>query len=282
MKKIFTFLSAVLLAANVMAADTYVVAGVSALCGSNWNATDPNNAMTLQNLAGQQVYVKTYMNVPVGDNYEFKVVKNGTEWFGDANGQNVKFNVTAAGMVIIGFEPTTKTIIVQGEGVNQENKFAVDKVCAVGDGNGNWLNGESWNPAADVNKMTEVSPLVYEVTYNDVPAGTFKVKFALNGSWADNFGGEFDAFGKATAAHYNGGDIPFTLSETSNVKLTLDLSAFDITTTKGATFTISLVSGSTGLEDVEAAPAVRKVIENGMLYIIRDGVKYNALGAIAE
>ena len=39
------------------------------------------------------------------------------------------------------------------------------------------------------------------------------------------------------------------------------------------------VSAAQGIEDIEAAPKAEKFFENGQLVIIKNGVKYNALGA---
>ena len=105
---------------GVVVPDTYVVAGVAGLCGSEWNATDENNKMT--NEGG--LYTKTYQNVAAGD-YELKVVKNGSTWIGDSNGYNVFFTVTEAcdvtvtysenggiqviGDYITGYEPPSQT-----------------------------------------------------------------------------------------------------------------------------------------------------------------------------
>lgn len=74
---------------GVVVPDTYVVAGVADLCGSEWSATDENNKMT----ENDGVYSITYTGVAPG-NYELKVVKNGATWIGDASGNNVSFTVT--------------------------------------------------------------------------------------------------------------------------------------------------------------------------------------------
>ena len=74
---------------GVAAPDTYVVAGVAGLCGSEWNATDENNKMTENN----GVYSITYEDVAAGE-YELKVVKNGSTWIGDADGNNVSVVIT--------------------------------------------------------------------------------------------------------------------------------------------------------------------------------------------
>ncbi|MDO4511907.1 MAG: hypothetical protein Q4B68_08840 [Bacteroidales bacterium] len=238
MKKFLLMLVAlVATCVSAYAQDTYVVAGVSALCGSNWDGTDANNQMTLQD---DGTYVKTYTSVAVGKDYQFKVVKNGETWYGDAQGNNVTFVVSTACDVNIYYNPNNNDITVTGEGVG-EPTFEVSKVVAVGNGSGNWLNGANWDVTADANKMAEVSDLVYEITYQDVAAGNYQVKFALNGAWTDNFGGTFAGSGVEGDAAYNGGNIEIAIAATSTVTLRLDLTNFDYATKAGAKMTITVV-----------------------------------------
>ena len=42
------------------------------------------------------------------------------------------------------------------------------------------------------------------------------------------------------------------------------------------------VSGAQGIQDAMWAPKAKKVMENGQMLIVRDGVKYNALGTVVE
>jgi hypothetical protein len=44
-------------------------------------------------------------------------------------------------------------------------------------------NGASWNPADASNLMTETSTGVYEITYTNVPAGTYEFKVTTGGAW---------------------------------------------------------------------------------------------------
>jgi hypothetical protein len=47
-----------------------------------------------------------------------------------------------------------------------------------------------------------------------------------------------------------------------------------------ATYTFTIDPTKVGVEDVEAAQVgARKVVENGQVYVIKNGVKYNLLGA---
>ena len=239
MKKILLMLVALIATSfSAMAEDIYIVAGSEELCGTVWDGTDLNNKMTDN---GDGTYSKTFTNVAVKNGYQFKVVKNGEEWYGDEAGNNISFNVTTACDVTITFNTTTFKSTVTGTGV-QAYVFNVEKVVAVGNGVGAWLNGASWAVDADANKMTQVADKVYEISFDNVPVGEedYMVKFATNGSWADNFGGIFEASGKESDAMYNSGNITFNLEKAGTVTLRLDLSKFDYATRTGAKFVVTL------------------------------------------
>ena len=238
MKKILLMLVALIATSfSAMAEDIYIVAGSEELCGTVWDGTDHNNKMTDN---GDGTYSKTFTNVAAMNGYQFKVAKNGEEWYGDEAGNNITFNVTTACDVTITFNATTFKSTVTGTGV-QAYVFNVEKVIAVGNGAGAWLNDAAWDPNADVNKMTEVADKVYEITFDNVPVGEgYMVKFVTNGSWTDNFGGFFEASGKESDAMYNSGNITFNLEKAGTVKLRLDLSKFDYATRTGAKFVVTL------------------------------------------
>lgn len=239
MKKILLMLVALIATSfSAMAEDIYIVAGSEELCGTVWDGTDLNNKMTDN---GDGTYSKTFTNVAVKNGYQFKVVKNSTEWYGDEADNNITFNVTTACDVTITFNATTFKSTVTGTGV-QAYVFNVEKVVAVGNGVGAWLNGADWAVDADANKMTQVADEVYEISFDNVPVGEedYMVKFATNGSWADNFGGIFEASGKESDAMYNSGNITFNLEKAGTVTLRLDLSKFDYATRTGAKFVVTL------------------------------------------
>ena len=238
MKKILLMLVALIATSfSAMAEDIYIVAGSEELCGTVWDGTDHNNKMTDN---GDGTYSKTFTNVAAMNGYQFKVVKNGVEWYGDEADNNITFNVTTACDVTITFNTTTFKSTVTGSGV-QAYVFNVEKVVAVGNGVGAWLNGANWDPNADANKMTQVADKVYEIAFDNVPVDEgYMVKFVTNGSWADNFGGFFEASGKESDAMYNSANITFNLEKAGTVKLRLDLSKFDYATRTGAKFVITL------------------------------------------
>ena len=238
MKKILLMLVALIATSfSAMAEDIYIVAGSEELCGTVWDGTDHNNKMTDN---GDGTYSKTFTNVAAMNGYQFKVVKNGVEWYGDEADNNITFNVTTACDVTITFNATTFKSTVTGTGV-QAYVFNVEKVVAVGNGVGAWLNGVEWDVNADANKMTQVADKVYEISFDNVPVDEgYMVKFVTNGSWADNFGGFFEASGKESDAMYNSGNITFNLEKAGTVTLRLDLSKFDYATRTGAKFVVTL------------------------------------------
>ena len=250
--------------------ETAVVCGSVNLCGAGnttygWDPSDETNVMTKGD-DGKFTLTKTAL--PEGGVYEFKVVVNGDQWIGDAN---YKFNMKAEGDVTIVFDPETLTYEAVGDQVDVIKELVVNSVAAVGNANGDkqFLNGISWDPAAEANVMTGADG-VYTITFAGVSQGDYAVKFAANGGWAENWGGTFTAFGEATDAVYNAeGNIEFSLSEYAyaDVTLTLDLSNVDVTTRDGAKFTIAVAEGQAPAteepttadptaETTEPAPAV--------------------------
>ncbi len=227
--------------AAAAAADTYVVAGSEALCGSSWNTTDENNLMTEAN----GVYIKVYTNVPVGKNYQLKVVKNGNNWFGDATGNNITFHIIEACDVTVTFNPATSEITVTGTGVTFPTGLEIEAIYAVGNGGAEWLNGANWDQAAAANKMAEVSPFVYQIAYTGVPAGNYELKFAANGAWTDSWGevGDYTISSSIEDydAAYNGGNIKINNTfAKADIALEIDLSKFDYATKTGAKFSVTI------------------------------------------
>ena len=226
---------------------TFVVAGVSELCGKFWKG-DPESAP--ENIMDEQedgTYIKVYNNVAVADKYQFKVVENRPDdvqiWRGDDNGNNVTFNVKSVCDVTITFDPATNKITVTGTGVEFSSVLNVESMRAVGNGYGNWLNGVVWDFTADENLMTEVSPKVYEITYTSIEKDDdYQVKFVANGSWIDSWGGIYQGSGVESEAVYNGDNLSFAVPyRLADVTLRLDLSNYDNTTKTGATFTVTVV-----------------------------------------
>lgn len=229
------------------AESTYVVAGSEELCGALWNGTPaevPENVMVKDG----DYYVKTFEAVEPAEGLQIKIVENPADggeqvWIGDATGNNITFNVTEVCDVTVTYDPVTGDIEVLGDYVQMVTELKVDSMRVVGNGDGTWLNGVNWGVADDANLMTEVSDKVYQIIYEDVEMfDGYQFKFAANGSWADNWGGAFEALDVATDANYNGDNISFEVAyDLADVTITLDLTDFNYADKTGAKFTVSVV-----------------------------------------
>ena len=253
-------------AISVSAADTtYVVAGVEELCGVLWKGSPeeaPANVMTDN---GDGTYTKVFTNVQPASGLTLKVVENGADgsqnWIGDATGNNITFNVTAASDVTVKFDSSTKEITVTGDGVQFVTNLDIDSINAVGNGDPEedeaWLNGAAWDPTA--NPMTEVSKKVYEITFKNVSKfDNYQVKFAANGKWTDSWGAAALNFtpesGVEFDAAYNGENLTVNVPyEFADVTLKLDLTNFDYATKLGAKATVTVTEVSTPAETTEVA-----------------------------
>ena len=252
-------------AISVSAADTtYVVAGAEELCGVLWKGSPeeaPANVMTDN---GDGTYTKVFTNVQPASGLTLKVVENGADgsqnWIGDATGNNITFNVTAASDVTVKFDSSTKEITVTGDGVQFVTNLDIDSINAVGNGDSDdeaWLNGAAWDPAA--NPMTEVSKKVYEITFKNVSKfDNYQVKFAANGKWTDSWGAAVENFtpesGVEFDAAYNGENLTVNVPyEFADVTLKLDLTNFDYATKLGAKATVTVTDTSTPAETTEVA-----------------------------
>ena len=255
-------------AISVSAADTtYVVAGAEELCGVLWKGTPeeaPANVMTDN---GDGTYTKVFTNVQPASGLTLKVVENGADgsqnWIGDATGNNITFNVTAASDVTVKFDSSTKEITVTGDGVQFVTNLDIDSINAVGNGDPDdeaWLNGAAWDPTA--NPMTEVSDKVYEITFKNVTKfDNYQVKFAANGKWTDSWGAAAENFtpesGVEFDAAYNGENLTVNVPyEFADVTLKLDLTNFDYATKLGAKATVTVTDTSTQVETTEADTTV--------------------------
>jgi len=238
MKKILTLFTALLLFGSmvVQADDIYVVAGSSAaLFGETWNGALASNKMTWD--AGRSSYVKEYTVTAAESAVELKVVKNSSEWNGDFLGNNVKFDLSGAGSFTVLFNTTTGVASVEGAIVIPQSMYSV---YAAGNGNGNWLHGANWDAGNSDNKMTEVEPNVWEITFNDVAAATGQeLKFTVNGAWDVNFGGTFSAFDAVTETALDGSNITFDSPGGTDISARLDLRNCKSGDKTGGKFTVS-------------------------------------------
>ena len=141
------------------------------------------------------------------------------------------------------------------------------------------LPGEKlgWNCNAE-QRFEKVNDNTYELLAAEF-GNRFKVVY---GNWAVEFGAP-DAetlweINKEYTLAFKGSDF----NAVDNAAVFTDCTIRLVVDYENAVVKITISSETTGVEDVVAPTQITKVIENGQMYIIRDGVRYNALGAVVK
>ena len=243
MKKTLAVLLTVCLVISMVAA---VAVTVSAATDETWSVMGSFNEWTSDydmTDNGDGTYTVAIENVSSGD-HEFKVRKD-HDWAESYGKGSANYDFTVEGVesttVTITFDSESKKITVTGDGV-KKSELNIEKLVAAGNGSqSSFLNGESWNANADVNKMTEIESNVYQITYRDVAAGEYQFKFAANGSWNVSWGRSGEVvLNDWNDAQYGGyeNNIYFTLQSKEDVTLVFDLTGFDPDTNSGAKYMI--------------------------------------------
>ena len=209
----------------------WTVAGDEALTGYMWDAAQ--NEMTQGEYTYNEAsydYMIQFDDVAAGS-YGCKVT-NGT-WDECYPAANVSITTNGTGYVKVYFNSTTKEIAVDAE---YAFTWELEYITAVGNGDGTWLNGESWAVDSEDNRMTEVEPGIWEITYEDMDEfDNYQVKFACNGSW--------QPYNWTIDGILDGQDNPSNEVEIdgSTVTLRINVNGFDFKTGTGAVVTEFIV-----------------------------------------
>ncbi len=230
--------------------DIYVLAGSSNFVENGWS---PDPASYVMTKGEDGVYSADVPNVAAeeGALYQVKVVQfvggdpANAVWHGmDGTDLNYDFMLNADGTVTVTYNPETAEIAVKGDTVIPP-VYNIESIAAVGNGQNNFLNGIVWDPAAEENKMEEVSEGVYEITFEECDTNTdYQFKFAANGGWDINWGLDTDVvYNTPMEAAYNGGNALLNYEseeETFDVTLRLDLTGWDTIKKTGAKITVAI------------------------------------------
>ena len=232
------------------AEDIYVLAGSSNFVETGWSP-DPASYVMTKGEDGVYSVVVPEVAAEEGALYQVKVVQfvggdpANAVWHGmDGTDLNYDFMLNADGDVTVTYNPETGEIAVTGPSVIPP-VYKIDSIAAVGNGQGNFLNGITWDPAAAENKMTEVSEGVYEITFEECDTNTdLQFKFAANGGWDINWGLATDVvYNTPMEAAYNGGNALLNYEseeEYFDVTLRLDITGWDTIKKTGAKITVAI------------------------------------------
>ena len=244
---------------------TYTVAGSSeAAFGTTWSCDNAANDMTLQ-ADGTYKWEKTGLELLAGS-LDFKVCKDHS-WDVAYPGSDYKLTIPATGIytVTITFNPTTEE--VNATATKTGDVVIIPTIAMHGNfaGASSWNDTENFTIASDEKTATLVMNLEARSDYE------FGMRIGGKGDWTAN--------GAAFARESNSAVIE---KGTGNITLIADVAGeYTFTWTYATnTLTITFPAKSTvGFEEIEAAENPVKFIENGKLYIIREGNIYDATGA---
>lgn len=227
----------------------YYVAGNESLTGCDW---DPAGAVMTANEDG--TYSVTFTNV-AANKYQFKVT-NGTwdaSWGAATTSGNVEITVETAGDVTITFDPATGAITYTGAVETKPEPIEIDYLNVVGNGSGNWLNGEEWNVNSYSNTMEGQNwstQDVFTITYYGVAAGEYQFKFvraneegSYDISWATGnlmeSGVEYELYYKP-----QGNSSIVVAEDNSTITMVVDTTNMDLLTGAGAKATVTVEAGA--------------------------------------
>ncbi len=176
MKKLFTLmLMSICMVLTANAQDTYVVAGVKAMMGTEWNGTDTNNQMTSSDGVNYTL-VKEGVTLETGIAYDYKIVKNGTDWYPD---QNQQVTVEATGIYTITFTYNvndgmpTATATKTGDAEATKHTYSV-----IGSFIDNWVTDFD---------MTESPEGTWTVEITGLAAGNYQFKVRADKEWSISY-----------------------------------------------------------------------------------------------
>ena len=249
--------------------DVWTVLGVDAL-GLNWTIEATDNDMVKQE-DGSYKLVKENLELGAG-NYDYKVAKNHSWDVSIPAGQpNQTLTIETSGVYNVTFvlDAACTTLTATAELVQ------AGEVIPVVGMHGNFLG--SW---ADTEKFTMAEDKKTASLVLTIPVGEYEFGMQIAGVWTAN-GTAFTR--ENTSAAIVGTSPNNTLSADVEGEYTFTW------TYETSTLTIAYpvagddpVDPETAVDNVAVGEKAVKVIRNGQMYIIRNGVIYNAMGQIAE
>ena len=242
----------------------WTMVGTSALFGSNWDTSDIKNDMARQPDGSFQLTLNN-LTLSAGD-YEYKAVKGhnwGIEIPGGGSG-NASLTIDKDGIYNITFTVNKEETALTHQIELVEEVVVLPTVAIAGT-----MNGWSTDAHIMVDNANGTASVQVDLDANT----TYDFKVIENGNWLGNAGtmdsgnctGWVFATGESNAKILSGkaGQYTFTWNYDKD----------ELTVTYPTT---------TGLGNLDASVAPVKVIENGQLIIIKNGVRYNATGAIVK
>lgn len=247
--------------------DVYTVAGAATLFGSEWSASDTTNDMVKQE-DGTYKWEKKNVSLSAGD-YTYKVVVN-HKWNPQLMGnQTISVETGGDQDITIIYNASTKTVNATVTLVKEDIVVPTIQVA----GSFFELVGGKWD-IKDLTPAEDKSTASIKVT---MEAGTYEFKMVKAGTWYGCNG---------TMTRDNCKDFGFYSGDSNgNAKLTADAAGeYTFTWTyEGDKLTVTFPAATaTDLIGADSDSKAVKIVRDGQLLIVRDGVTYNMMGSVVK
>lgn len=246
-------------------ARTFTVAGVEIIFGSNWSENDTNNDMVKQE-DGTYKWEKKNVTLSAGE-YTYKVVVN-QSWKPELMGDQI-ITVATSGLqdITITYNANTNTASATVTLVKEE--VVVPTIQVAGSFfelvEGNWA-------IKDLTPAEDKSAASIKVT---MEAGTYEFKVIKDGSWLGNNG----TMERSNCTGWN------FYGDAGNAKLKADVKGDYTFTWTYETNALSVTfpaATATDLIGADSDSKAVKMVRDGQLLIVRDGVTYNMMGSVVK
>ena len=258
---------------------TFYITGTAELVGGNgwsakeikmtFNETTSTHTHTFNTLRAGVEYKMKVTNGTWDKSWGFDAVKNAPAGItGDGDG-NVVFSLATAGSVKITFNGTNITMEGNFNTGGDTPKPNSKDVVLAGDMNGWSTTANPFVVAADSLTASVTVPL---------EAQTYEFKVIVGGAWMTNI------LDTMTRSNSIGWIFEVLEGAENNAKIAADLAGnyTFIWSFSDNSLTVVYPEDLSALEDVKVQETITKYMQNGQLIIIRNNVRYNAMGQIVE
>lgn len=243
---------------------TYTVAGDNTdLFGTAWAPANAANDMVLQE-DNTYKWEKADLTLAVGT-IEFKVCEDHA-WTNCWPAQNYQLSIAESGIytITIYYNPNDNNYV--GAVATKTGEAVVVQTIAMhGNFLGNWADTENFD-IAEGNATASLKLNIAAGNYE------FGMRIGGSGNWTSN--------GVAFTRENNSAEV---VAGSGNLKLAADAAGEYTFTWTYETKTLSIAfPTATAIQNTEVNAKAVKVMENGQMYIIKNGVKYNAIGTMIK
>ena len=243
---------------------TYTVAGDNTdLFGTAWAPANAANDMVLQE-DNTYKWEKADLTLAVGT-IEFKVCEDHA-WTNCWPAQNYQLSIAESGIytITIYYNPNDNNY-VGAVATKTGEAVVVPTIAMHGNFLGNWADTENFD-IAEGNATASLKLNIAAGNYE------FGMRIGGSGNWTSN--------GVAFTRENNSAEV---VAGSGNLKLAADAAGEYTFTWTYETKTLSIAfPTATAIQNTEVNAKAVKVMENGQMYIIKNGVKYNAIGTMIK